>query len=94
MQSVHHLIRHEILPALDRIERKLNQMAETQDQEAADLDALTASMATIKQGILDLEAALAAAGNTTPAVDAALSSLKGAIGDAAAALPAATPPSA
>jgi len=65
-------------------------MAETQDQEALDLagltsavQAITSLLPTIKQGILDLEAALkAAGGSTTPAVDTALANLKSAIGDA------------
>jgi chromosome segregation ATPase len=72
---------------LDRIERKVDKMAETQDQEAADINALTTSMGTIKQGILALESALTTAGSTTPAVDTALSNLKAAVADAAAALP-------
>ena len=78
--------------AIYGISTNIYKIMETQDQEAADLTALVATVGTIKQGILDLEAALAAAGGTTPAVDAALSSLKGAIGDAAAALPAAPAP--
>lgn len=55
----------------------------TQEQLAADLNALTTQVAHIGsetsatlQKVVELEAALAAAGATTPAVDAALAALK------------------
>jgi hypothetical protein len=84
---------------LDRIEltlvtiqKKLKHMAETQDQEAADLNALAVTVGNIKQGILDLEAKLAEAGGVSPAVQTALDNLKAAVGDASSALPAAPAP--
>jgi septal ring factor EnvC (AmiA/AmiB activator) len=80
-----------IVQQLRNVERKLDHMAETQDQEAADLNALTTQVGQVQQGIVQLEAALASAGQTSPAVDAALATLKAAVAGAQAALPQ-TPP--
>ncbi len=58
-------------------------MAETQDQEALDIEAVATQLknvatqqGTVLSGIQALEQALASAGSTTPAVDQALADLK------------------
>ncbi len=74
------------------IDRKVTQLMATQDQEVAQLTALTTEIGNIGAGITALEAALAAAGGTTPAVDAALAALQAATDSANALLPAASAP--
>jgi hypothetical protein len=76
---------------LEKIRHKLHTMAETQDQEAADLTALVANMATVKQGIIDLETQIQNAGNVPPNVQAALDALKASVADTVATLPAPPP---
>lgn len=60
--------------------QKLNTIMANQDELAAELTALKEQAdkanAELVQKIADLEAAIVAAGNTTPAVDAALAALK------------------
>jgi len=65
------------------INYKVGIIMASQEQLAADLNALTAQVAHIGsetsatlQKVVELEAALAAAGATTPEVDAALAALK------------------
>lgn len=72
-----------ILLRLEAIERKVDRLTMTQDELATKLGEVTAQVAKIGtevsatlQKVTELEAALAAAGNTTPAVDAALAALK------------------
>lgn len=85
---------HELLHGLDstlkslclevsNLHRKVNEMAKTMPELAADLKAVTAQIAKIGtetaktlQQVTDLQALLAAGGNTTPEVDAALTALK------------------
>lgn len=64
----------------------------TQDAEAAQLKALAAELDAIGTGIDNLETALAAAGGTTPAVDAALAALQTSADNAKAKLPVAPAP--
>lgn len=66
---------------------KLKTMAETQDQEVADLQALSSSVAAIDQGVLDLEAKLAQSGNVSQPVQDALDALKAAVAKASGDLP-------
>lgn len=70
-------------PATHLILTKLEKMMATQAELAASLAAVSAQVSKIGtessatlQKVADLEAALAAAGNTTPEVDAALAALK------------------
>jgi hypothetical protein len=81
----------EIRRILKQIAQKEEDMAETLDQEVLDLQALGANMAVIKQGIVDLEAQISAAGTVTPAVQTALDALKASVADTQAALPAPVP---
>lgn len=68
---------------IDAIDELKEQIMATQEQLAADLAAVTANVSkigdetrTLLSKIDDLTAAVAAAGNTTPEVDAALAALK------------------
>lgn len=69
-----------ILAAINHLKDTL---METQEQLATDLQALSQqadkAKAEIVQKLADLEAAIATAGSTTPAVDAALAALKASV---------------
>jgi hypothetical protein len=60
-------------PILLHIERRI---AMTNDQILAKLNAIATNVATIGDGVVTLKAAVAAAGGTTPEVDAALDSVE------------------
>lgn len=69
--------------SVNYVHQEVRKIMSSQDQLANDLNAVTAQVAKIGaetsvtlQKVIDLEAALAAAGGTTPAVDAALAALK------------------
>ncbi len=78
-KNEHHLL-GEIIHKLDLILHNQKHIMGTQTELAAELTALKAendtNNARIIQKISDLEAAIVAAGNTTPEVDAALAALK------------------
>ncbi len=73
---------------LRRLATMEEKIMETQDQEALDIQAVADQVTAIGVGIKALEAALAAAGGTTPAVDTALANLKAATTATAGLLPA------
>lgn len=60
---------------------------ESQEQEALDIQAVADQVTEIGVGITALEAALAVAGGTTPAVDTALANLKAAAANTSSLLP-------
>ncbi len=68
---------------IDALTKKVDKIMATQTQHALDLKAVTDQVAKIGvetgktlQKVTDLEALLAAGGNTTPEVDAAMADLK------------------
>jgi hypothetical protein len=75
---------------LKRLVTQEQTIMETQNQEALDIQAVADQVTGIGVGIVALEAALAAAGGTTPAVDTALANLKAAAATTAGLLPAST----
>ena len=73
---------------LERLVTQEHTIMETQSQEALDIQAVADQVTAIGVGVTALEAALASAGGTTPAVDTALANLKAATQSVTALLPA------
>ena len=77
----------ELVTLFLRLATKMENLMETQAQEAIDIQAVADQLTAIGVGIQALEAALANAGGTTPAVDTALSNLKAAAANTSSLLP-------
>ena len=75
-------------PILLYLERRI---AMTNDQVLAQLNTVATGVATIGDGVVALKAAVAAAGGTTPEVDAALNAVATSVANIVSILPSATP---